>query len=210
MNFAASLYKLFFALAHLSAVKTAVIPKEVENSKNDVVPFMDVYNKSLCRPRELLVDIYQEYPEEIEHTYIPSCVVLMRCGGCCNDEALECVPVATRNVTLEVKRVKLRVTQHNFLLSFTEHTSCECRPKKEVKEKKAKKPGRGEGQKRKRRKERGKRRHFHCEPCSERRRRIYVQDPFTCKCSCKYSQLYCKSRQLELNQRTCRCDKPRR
>nr|QZX45843.1 VEGFAA-1 [Anguilla anguilla] len=99
---------------------------------------MDVYNKSLCRPRELLVDIYQEYPEEIEHTYIPSCVVLMRCGGCCNDEALECVPVATRNVTLEVKRVKLRVTQHNFLLSFTEHTSCECRPKKEVKEKKAK------------------------------------------------------------------------
>ncbi|KAJ8288331.1 hypothetical protein COCON_G00009900 [Conger conger] len=190
MNFVASLFKLFFAaLLHLSAVKTAHIPKEVENSKNDVVLFMEVYTKSSCQTREVLVDIYQEYPEEIEHIYIPSCVVLTRCGGCCNDETLECVPEATRNVTLEVKRDKPLHLKHNFLLSFTEHTSCICRPKKEVqKEKKAN----------------------HCEPCSERRRRLYVQDPFTCKCSCKYSQLYCKSRQLELNQRTCRCDKPRR
>ncbi|KAG9342759.1 hypothetical protein JZ751_015623 [Albula glossodonta] len=174
MNFVASL--------------TAHIPKDSENRKNEVVPFMDVYNKSICRTREVLVDIYQEYPEEIDVTYIPSCVVLMRCAGCCNDEAMECVPVATRNVTLQVKRVKQRVTEHDSLLSFTEHTSCECRPKKEVKEKKAN----------------------HCEPCSERRRRLFVQDPTTCKCSCKFSQLYCKSRQLELNQRTCRCDKPRR
>ncbi|XP_061108552.1 vascular endothelial growth factor A-A-like isoform X3 [Conger conger] len=162
MNFVASLFKLFFAaLLHLSAVKTAHIPKEVENSKNDVVLFMEVYTKSSCQTREVLVDIYQEYPEEIEHIYIPSCVVLTRCGGCCNDETLECVPEATRNVTLEVKRDKPLHLKHNFLLSFTEHTSCICRPKKEVqKEKKAKKRGRGEGQKRKRRKERGKKRHL--------------------------------------------------
>ncbi|MBN3317262.1 VEGFA factor, partial [Atractosteus spatula] len=44
----------------------------------------------------------------------------------------------------------------------------------------------------------------HCEPCSERRKRLFVQDPHTCKCSCKFSQLHCKSRQLELNERTCR------
>lgn len=44
----------------------------------------------------------------------------------------------------------------------------------------------------------------HCEPCSERRKRLYVQDPLTCKCSCKFTQLQCKSRQLELNERTCR------
>lgn len=67
-----------------------------------VVPFMDVYNKSMCRTREMLVDIFQEYPDEIEHTYIPSCVVLMRCAGCCNDEALECVTTETKNVTMEV------------------------------------------------------------------------------------------------------------
>ena len=102
---------------------SAHIPKE---GKNDVT-FMDVYKKSACKTRELLVDIIQEYPDEIEHTYIPSCVVLMRCAGCCND------------------------SQHN---------------------------------------------------CSERRKRLYVQDPLTCKCSCKFTQMQCKSRQLELNERT--------
>lgn len=74
-----------------------------------VIPFLDVYKKSACKTRELLVDIIQEYPDEIEHTYIPSCVVLMRCAGCCNDEALECVPTETRNVTMEVRLVQSSV-----------------------------------------------------------------------------------------------------
>ena len=68
-----------------------------------VIPFMEVYNKSLCRPRELLVEILQEYPEEVEHIYIPSCVVLTRCAGCCNDEMLQCTPTSTHNITMEVR-----------------------------------------------------------------------------------------------------------
>ena len=67
-----------------------------------VVSFMQVYNKSLCQTREVLVDIYQEYPDRIEHTYIPACVILKRCSGYCSDEAMECVPTRTRNVTMEV------------------------------------------------------------------------------------------------------------
>ncbi|XP_056141724.1 vascular endothelial growth factor A-A isoform X2 [Lampris incognitus] len=189
MNFGVSLIQILVAaVLHLSTVKTASIHKGGEKSKAEVVPFMDVYNKSMCQSREVLVDIYQEYPDEIEHTYIPSCVVLNRCAGCCNDEALECVPTDTRNVTMEVIRVRQKVSQHTFQLSFTEHRKCECRPKAEVKAKKEN----------------------HCERCSERRKRLFVQDPFTCKCSCKFTQLDCKSRQLELNERTCRCDKPRR
>ncbi|KAG9333886.1 hypothetical protein JZ751_009405 [Albula glossodonta] len=177
---------------------------------------MEVYNKSMCRTREVLVDIFQEYPEEIEHIFIPSCVVLIRCAGCCNDEAMECVPTETYNLTMEVKIFKHLKQQNNFQLSFTEHRRCECRPKKEVerkeerKEKKARR-GKGKGLKRKRRKNKEKKTtSSHCEPCSERRKRLFVQDPLTCKCSCKHSELDCKSRQLELNERTCRCDKPRR
>lgn len=64
---------------------------------------MEVYNKSLCQPRELLVEIAQEYPEEVEHIFIPSCVVLTRCAGCCNDEMLECTPTSTHNITMEVR-----------------------------------------------------------------------------------------------------------
>ncbi|XP_030640656.1 vascular endothelial growth factor A-A isoform X3 [Chanos chanos] len=139
MNFVTSSVQLFFAaLLHLSALKAAHIPKEGAKGKNEVVSFMEVYNKSWCQTREMLVDIIQEYPDDIDHTYIPSCVVLRRCAGCCNDEALECVPTETRNVTMEVIRTKQRVSQHNYQLSFTEHTKCECKPKQEVKVKKEK------------------------------------------------------------------------
>lgn len=71
-------------------------------SPSAVIPLMEVYNKSLCQPRELLVEILQEYPEEVEHIFIPSCVVLTRCAGCCNDETLQCMPTSSYNVTMEV------------------------------------------------------------------------------------------------------------
>lgn len=67
-----------------------------------VVSFNEVYIKSVCQPRETLVDIFQYHPEDTQHTYVPSCVVIKRCGGFCNDEALECVATESRNVTLQV------------------------------------------------------------------------------------------------------------
>ncbi|XP_061676465.1 vascular endothelial growth factor A-A-like isoform X2 [Syngnathoides biaculeatus] len=189
MNFVFSLAQILLAaVLNLSTVKTASIYKGVDKNKNEVIQFTDVFTKSRCQPREMLVDISQEYPEDTEHTYIPSCVVLTRCGGCCTDEAMECVPTETRNVTLQVMRVRSMVTQHQILLRFIEHQKCDCRFKPEVQAKKQ----------------------YHCAPCSQRRKRLFVQDPLTCKCSCKFTLLDCKSRQLELNERTCRCDKLRR
>ncbi|XP_055741079.1 vascular endothelial growth factor Ab isoform X1 [Salvelinus fontinalis] len=182
-----------------------------------VISFMEVYNKSLCQPRELLVEIAQEYPEEVEHIFIPSCVVLTRCAGCCNDEMLECTPTSTHNMTMEIKRIKPQRQENDIFMSFTEHSACECRPKKEVKEQRQKKPrkGKGKGQKRKRKKNHDqKNREVQCEPCcdgcSERRKQGFIQDPLTCQCSCRNSNAHCRARYLELNERTCRCDKPRR
>lgn len=54
------------------------------------------------------MDIFQEYPDEVEYIFKPSCVPLMRCAGCCGDEGLECVPVDVYNVTMEV-RVQLAI-----------------------------------------------------------------------------------------------------
>ncbi|XP_034060250.1 vascular endothelial growth factor Ab isoform X1 [Gymnodraco acuticeps] len=211
MNFIDSLTLLFLTL---SAVKSAHIPKEPERGPHAVIPLMEVYNKSLCKPRELLVEIMQEYPEEVEHIFIPSCVVLTRCAGCCNDEMMQCMPTSSYNVTMEIKRIKPQRQQNDIFMSFTEHSACECRSKIEVKEKKPRK-GKGKGQKRKRKKNRDKTIHDAlcepcCEHCSERRKRLFVQDPTTCRCSCKHTDEYCKERQLELNERTCKCDKPRR
>ncbi|XP_030013074.1 vascular endothelial growth factor A-A isoform X3 [Sphaeramia orbicularis] len=137
MNFVVSLVQILLAAVfHLSTVKTASINKGMDKSKNEVIPLLEVITKSQCQPRDMLVDIFQEYPEDTEHMYIPSCVVLKRCGGCCTDEAFECVPTETRNVTLQVMRVRPKVSQHTIDLRFTEHQQCECRSKPGVSAKK--------------------------------------------------------------------------
>ncbi|TRY90858.1 hypothetical protein DNTS_020881 [Danionella cerebrum] len=159
MNFAVRVLQLFIVtLLYFSAVKSAYIPREGGPSTFDVVPFMEVYNKSLCRPREMLVEIQHEYPEDTEHIFIPSCVVLSRCGGCCNDEMMECTPTSIYNITLEIKRLKPLRHQGEFYMSFTEHSECQCRLKKDLPEKREKKPRKGKGQKRKGKKNRDKKR----------------------------------------------------
>ncbi|XP_051780187.1 vascular endothelial growth factor A-like isoform X2 [Erpetoichthys calabaricus] len=170
-----------------SKIQSAYLPENGERRTNEVIQFLEVFERSYCRTIETLVDIFQEYPDEVEYIFKPSCVPLMRCAGCCNDESLECVPTETYNVTMQVMRMKFKHGQHVSEMSFTEHSRCECRPKQDVREKKEN----------------------HCEPCSERRKHLFVQDPHTCKCSCKFTQLRCKSKQLELNERTCRCERPR-
>ncbi|CAL1610787.1 unnamed protein product [Knipowitschia caucasica] len=189
MNFVVSLVTILLAAVfHLSIVKGASI-KAMDKSKNEVVQFMEVLMKSECKPRDTLVDVYSEYPEHTEYIYIPSCVVLSRCGGCCQDESTECVPTETRNVTLEVMRSRPLVSQLKLPLKFTEHTRCVCREKAILTAAK---------------------KQYQCAPCSERRKRLFIQDPLTCSCSCKYSRLDCTARKLELNERTCRCERPRR
>ncbi|XP_028653123.1 vascular endothelial growth factor A-like isoform X4 [Erpetoichthys calabaricus] len=212
MNFILSVINLVLAFVlYLSTVKSAYLPENGERRTNEVIQFLEVFERSYCRTIETLVDIFQEYPDEVEYIFKPSCVPLMRCAGCCNDESLECVPTETYNVTMQVMRMKFKHGQHVSEMSFTEHSRCECRPKQDVREKKEKKFKKSKGKvlKRKRKKSKDKNPSSHCEPCSERRKHLFVQDPHTCKCSCKFTQLRCKSKQLELNERTCRCERPR-
>ncbi|PIO15895.1 Vascular endothelial growth factor A, partial [Aquarana catesbeiana] len=177
-----------------------------EHKSTDMIPFLEVYNRSSCQVRETLVDVLQEYPDEVEYIFKPSCVLLMRCTGCCNDETLECVPTGWYNTTMEILRVHPRFVANYFKMSFQEHKRCACRPKNEFKGQQEKKAKRGKGLKRKRKKIRYKSHRFPCEPCTdtERRKHLFVQDPQTCKCSCKNTDSRCKTRQLELNERTCR------
>ncbi|XP_077341546.1 vascular endothelial growth factor A, long form isoform X5 [Lithobates pipiens] len=189
MNFLLSvLWGLPFLLSiHTAQLSQAAPTHGKEHKSTQMVSFLDVYNRSRCQVREILVDVLQEYPDEVEYIFKPSCVPLKRCAGCCSDETLECVPIGWQNITMTILRVHSRFGAHYLEKSFQQHSLCDCRPKNEIK-------GQQENP---------------CEPCTdtERRKHLFVQDPQTCKCSCKNTDSRCKTRQLELNERTCRRDK---
>uniref|UniRef100_A0A8C2U9B1 Placental growth factor n=1 Tax=Coturnix japonica TaxID=93934 RepID=A0A8C2U9B1_COTJA len=95
-----------------------------------VLTFKEIWNRSFCRPREQLVDIITEFPNEVEYIFRPSCVSLQRCGGCCGDEGLRCVPVQTSTVTVQLVKIKPNgeapYAEAPYVeMSFTEHKQCE-------------------------------------------------------------------------------------
>ena len=84
----------------------------------------------MCQPRELLVEILQEYPEEVEHIFIPSCVVLTRCAGCCNDEIMQCTPTSSYNITMEVSTVVCKSSSFGVLCRSDE--ACPLGPSSKI------------------------------------------------------------------------------
>ncbi|CAG01515.1 unnamed protein product [Tetraodon nigroviridis] len=117
-------------LALVLQVAPAQISHPPERGPTKVMMFEEVWAKSMCQPMEQLVDVEQEYPGELEYTYMPSCVPLKRCSGCCGDEHLECQPTLESNVTLQVIKIQQTVVSMHYVeITFVEHQRCECRLK---------------------------------------------------------------------------------
>uniref|UniRef100_A0A3Q3VWL2 Platelet-derived growth factor (PDGF) family profile domain-containing protein n=1 Tax=Mola mola TaxID=94237 RepID=A0A3Q3VWL2_MOLML len=92
-----------------------------------IMALYEVWAKSMCQPMEQLVDVEREYPGEVESIYVPACVPLKRCSGCCGDEHLECQPTLERNITLQVEILYPTISMDKVELTFVEHQRCECR-----------------------------------------------------------------------------------
>ncbi|XP_032811973.1 vascular endothelial growth factor A-like isoform X2 [Petromyzon marinus] len=105
-----------------SSVKPMSVSSGQSHLKNGVMKFDEVMRRSYCQPMETMIDILHEYPDEVEHFFRPSCVPLLRCSGCCNDENQECLPTETANITLQVYKYKLRHNAGYEEMSFQQHT----------------------------------------------------------------------------------------
>ncbi|XP_045430037.1 vascular endothelial growth factor B isoform X2 [Pipistrellus kuhlii] len=94
-----------------------------------VVSWIDVYARATCQPREVVVPLTLELMGTVAKQLVPSCVTLQRCGGCCPDDGLECVPTGQHQVRMQILMVRYPSSQLGEM-SLEEHSQCECRPKK--------------------------------------------------------------------------------
>ncbi|XP_037541037.1 vascular endothelial growth factor A-like [Nematolebias whitei] len=133
-------------LAQLLLTLQLMIPAQMlqGTEQSTVVGILEVMKKSSCQPMEQLVDVQQEFPEEVEYIYIPPCVPLRRCSGCCSDDELQCHPTSQSNITMQVMQVMHMVSAQKVELTFAEHHACECScsSKKRPRTRKQKKKGR--------------------------------------------------------------------
>lgn len=67
-----------------------------------VVSWIDVYARATCQPREVVVPLTVELMGTVAKQLVPSCVTVQRCGGCCPDDGLECVPTGQHQVRMQV------------------------------------------------------------------------------------------------------------
>ncbi|XP_035259393.1 placenta growth factor isoform X2 [Anguilla anguilla] len=141
------------------------LPLSSANRTSGVMLFQEVWGRSFCRTIEKLVEVVHEYPGEVEHIFSPACVPLVRCAGCCGDEKLECHPTHTSNVTMQLLKIKPAGEDQEYVeMTFVEHQTCECRPRKDIQKNGRRRP-RGRGRKRKERQ-----RMKDCDKCQPPRR----------------------------------------
>ncbi|XP_032345590.1 vascular endothelial growth factor B isoform X1 [Camelus ferus] len=120
---------LLAALLQLAPAQATVSQPDSSGHQKKVVSWIDVYARATCQPREVVVPLSMELMGTVAKQLVPSCVTVQRCGGCCPDDGLECVPTGQHQVRMQILMIRYPSSQLGEM-SLEEHSQCECRPKK--------------------------------------------------------------------------------
>ncbi|XP_021497957.1 vascular endothelial growth factor B isoform X1 [Meriones unguiculatus] len=120
---------LLAALLQLALTQAPVSQFDGPSHQKKVVPWIDVYARASCQPRKVVVPLSTELVGNVVKQLVPSCVTVQRCGGCCPDDGLECVPIRQYEVRMQILMIQYPSSQLGEM-SQEEHSQCECRPKK--------------------------------------------------------------------------------
>nr|XP_051689077.1 vascular endothelial growth factor B isoform X3 [Oryctolagus cuniculus] len=117
---------LLAALLQLAPAQAPVPQPDAPGHQKKVVSWIDVYARATCQPREVVVPLTVELIGTVAKQLVPSCVTVQRCGGCCPDDGLECVPTGQHQVRMQILMVRYPSSQLGEM-SLEEHSQCECR-----------------------------------------------------------------------------------
>ncbi|KAK1876591.1 Vascular endothelial growth factor C [Dissostichus eleginoides] len=88
---------------------------------------LEEIQRTSCQPREVCVEVAKEYPESTSQFFLPRCVALHRCGGCCNNEAFYCTNTSHTLVNKTLMELSPpRMERSVVMVTFVNHTSCDC------------------------------------------------------------------------------------
>ncbi|KAJ0009361.1 hypothetical protein NQD34_001063 [Periophthalmus magnuspinnatus] len=106
-------------------------PEPVYKFDGTLGVILEEVQRTSCQPREVCVEVSKEYPDSTSQLYLPRCVALHRCGGCCNTEAFYCTNTSHSlvNKTL-MELTPPRMDRAVVMVTFVNHTSCECLSKR--------------------------------------------------------------------------------
>ncbi|XP_040184965.1 vascular endothelial growth factor B isoform X1 [Rana temporaria] len=188
-----------------------------ENQTLEGRSWSDIYNRSKCQPRWVLLNLLREFPQFSEFLFKPACVSVQRCAGCCLDEAQSCFPLQSHIVKMEViitnQVLRIRSPHEEYTnISVIQNTDCECRPRDSDMLRPSRLSTTLGLKKPKKRRRKGKKGMHNpknarsvCPPCDQRR----TLNPENCECVCQKNEKKCNQRGLIFNQERCRCEKPR-
>lgn len=65
---------------------------------------LEEIQRTICRPREVCLEVSKEFPDSTSRFYLPRCVAVHRCGGCCSNEAMHCTNTSYTLVNKTVRK----------------------------------------------------------------------------------------------------------